>query len=336
MMKYVFLTACRNEEATLDEFVTEFSSMVASAGIAGRTVLYVVDDLSTDRTREILDRRAQEPNGTSLRTIRAPTNFGNQGAMFYGLGRIELDADDVLVTFDSDGEDDVREIQSILKLGAENPGKMVLIERGRRSESLKFKFFFAGYKTLFRLLTRQRVVPNNFMLIPGAFVPVIAHSPLAAVHLAYGILKLGAPSVIVTRDRRPRYGGRSSQNLFMLVSHGMVGLMVFYEVVIAKLFLLLFDFAAFATSLVGVAALLPESSVVAQRTLNGIAIAASVGAAGFLSLLLSAALALVLKLAAFTLSQAYGERQAALRPRVANASSEPHDARDERGGTASH
>jgi polyisoprenyl-phosphate glycosyltransferase len=237
----------------------------------------------------------------------------------------------VLITFDSDGEDDVREVPSILQIGAENPGKMVLIERGRRTESLRFKFFFTGYKILFRMLTRQLVVPNNFMLIPGEYVEVVRRSPLAAVHLAYGILKLGAPRVIVTRDRRARYGGRSSQNLFMLVSHGMVGLMVFYEIVIAKLFLLLFVFGAFAMSIVGLAVLLPGTSVGAQRTLIWIAIAASIGAVGFLSLLLSAALALVFKLAVFTLSQAHGERLAALTPRAADAWSERDDAPGGRG-----
>jgi polyisoprenyl-phosphate glycosyltransferase len=330
-MKYVFLTACRNEELTLDEFFTDFSVMVASAGIAGRTVLYVVDDLSTDRTREMLHRHGDATDGFSLRTIHAPTNFGNQGAMFYGLGRLDIDDDDVLITFDSDGEDDVREIPSILQIGANSAGSMVLIERGRRTESLRFKFFFAGYKLLFRMLTRQRVVPNNFMLLPGKYVQVVRQSPLAAVHLAYGILKLGAPRVIVTRDRRARYGGRSSQNLFMLVSHGMVGLMVFYEVVIAKLFLLLFAFGIFALSIVGLAVMLPATSVGAQRTLIWIAIASSINAVGFLSLLLSAALALVFKLAVFTLSQAHGERLAAQTPRTAGASQEQSVVPDEIG-----
>jgi len=325
-MKYVFLTACRNEELTLGEFIAEFAAMIASAGIAGRTVLYVVDDLSTDGTREVLDRHARKAEGFSLRTLLAPTNLGNQGAMFYGLGRIEVEPQDALVTFDSDGEDDVSQIPSILQLGASNPGKMVLIERGRRSESIRFKFLFGGYKMLFRLLTRQQVVPNNFMLIPGKCVPIIRRSPLAAVHLAYGVLKLNTPRVTVTRDRRPRYAGRSSQNVFMLVSHGLVGLMVFYEIVIAKLFMLLFGFGAFAMSITGLAVALPSWNVAAQRTLIWIAIAASIGAIGFSALLLAAALIVVFKLGIFTLSLTYAEPAIRPTPRPESESSAAGDA----------
>src|SRR5688572_29307648 len=101
---YVFLTACRNEEEILDAFLAEFTATVRSAGLADASVLYVVDDFSTDRSREILGRYRDSPGGVPLRLLEAPTNLGNQGAMFYGLSRIEIGPADVLVTFDSDGE----------------------------------------------------------------------------------------------------------------------------------------------------------------------------------------------------------------------------------------
>jgi hypothetical protein len=332
-MRYVFLTACRNEERILNEFLAEFDTMARAAGIADRTVLYVVDDMSTDSSVDVLDSYARREGAIQLRILACPTNFGNQGAMFYGLGRVEVESRDVLITFDCDGEDDVLGIPSVLDLGARNSGKVVLIERGRRTESLRFKVLFASYKTLFRMLTRQSVVPNNFMLIPGRFVPAIRRSPLAAVHLAYGVLRLNPPRIVTTRDRRPRYGGQSSQNVFMLVSHGLVGLMVFYETVIAKLFLLLFAFGAFASAIVGLALFIPLSNVAAQRTLIWIAIASSVGAAGFMGLLLSAAVVLLFKLTAYTLSEAYGERLEVARRRTEGSSAGPDVARGERSGT---
>jgi len=156
-MSYAFLTACRNEEAILDEFFAEFTEMVSAAGIAGQTKLYIVDDLSTDRSREILARHARDNSAVDVRTIDVPTNFGNQGAMFYGLGLVEVDSNDVLITFDCDGEDDVREIPSILDLGLQNPGKVVLIERGQRAESLTFKIFFASWRIAYSLLAVTRL-----------------------------------------------------------------------------------------------------------------------------------------------------------------------------------
>jgi glycosyltransferase involved in cell wall biosynthesis len=301
---YVFLTACRNEEKILPDFLAEFTAMVEKAGIAAQTRLYVVDDLSVDRSVEILEDFARAGRRIEVRVIRAPTNLGNQGAMFYGLRQIEVGPSDVLITFDCDGEDDVEQIPSIIEMGAQNAGKVVLIERGRRRESALFKVYFAVYKLLFRFFTRQSIIPNNFLLIPGGLVPAIQCSPLAAVHFAYAILKLRPPSVSTTRDRRSRYGGRTSQNVFMLVSHGLVGLMLFYEVVVAKIFTLLFAFGAFAAAVVGLAIFLPADWVAAQRTLIWSAIAAGVTTVGLFGLLLSAALALIFKLAAFTLAAA--------------------------------
>src|SRR5689334_18954056 len=93
---YVFLTACRNEEKILPEFLDEFTAMVQKAGIAGRTRLYVVDDLSVDRSVEILERAGHAGGPIDVRVIRAPTNLGNQGAMFFGLRHLEIGPDDVL------------------------------------------------------------------------------------------------------------------------------------------------------------------------------------------------------------------------------------------------
>jgi hypothetical protein len=301
---YVFLTACRNEEQTIHEFWTEFVAMAEKAGLLGQTALYVVDDFSTDGTAAILQELQQRASGIDLRIIRAPTNFGNQGAMFHGLRRLEIRPDDVLVTFDSDGEDDVGQIASIIELGARAPGKVVLIERGSRREPLLFKLFFASYKLLFRFFTRQTVVPNNFMLLPGGLVPVVQRSPLAAVHFAYAILRLRPTYVKTVRDRRTRYGGQSSQNLFMLVSHGLVGLMVFFEVVVAKIFMLLFLFGLFAAAVTTLALALPSDAGVVHRVLFTAALGTGVGTIGLFGLLLSAALALIFKLATFMLIEA--------------------------------
>jgi polyisoprenyl-phosphate glycosyltransferase len=186
-------------------------------GFRGQTTLTVVDDLSVDNTVELI--RSLSPNypDISIEIIQCPTNFGNQGAIFYGLQRLIFNADDILCTFDCDGEDDVRELPSIINMGAENPGKVVLIERNKRTEGLVFKICLGTYKVLFRFLTGNKIIPNNFMLIPAQFIPALQHFPLAAAHFAYSVLRLRLPFVSTGRDRRQRYGGNSSQNLLCLL-----------------------------------------------------------------------------------------------------------------------
>lgn len=292
-MKYVFLTAFRNESPILETFLREFVEMTRQAGIADRAILNLVDDFSTDDSRETIERFRASGSGCEVNVLSVPTNLGNQGAMFHGLAQIEVRPDDVLITLDCDGEDDVGQAHSIIELGAKNPGKMILIERGRRTDSRAFKISFFAYKLLFRLLTHQRVVPNNFMLIPGRYVPAIRRSPLVSAHLANGVLKLNLPRVVVSLDRRPRYGGRTTQNLFMLMTHGLVGIMIFYEVVVAKVLALVLALGVLQAAILVLGTASPPGD-------GGIllwgAAATSLVAIGFL---LCAALALIFKLIAF-------------------------------------
>ncbi len=316
----------------MGEFLQEFTSVVRKAGVAADTILYVVDDLSTDDSVRILEEYGAQPDSAALEVIRMPTNFGNQGALFYGLNRLNVDADDFVITLDCDGEDDVCQIPSIIKLGQENPEKLVLIERGRRQESSKFKVAFFCYKLLFRYLTRQNVIPNNFLLIPGRYVPFIQRNPLAAVHFAYAILKNRFPSVATERDRRSRYGGHSSQNLFMVASHGLVGLMVFYETVIAKLLLLLAALGLLSLVVVGVAVVVPND-LVAQRTLLWVSLVIAGMGAGFFSLMLASALALIFKMVVFSLSQVGVEQLATPTLPLSNGIAAPDIAPNERPGS---
>ena len=157
---------------------------------------------------------------------------------------------------------------------------------------------------MFRFFTRQTIVPNNFLLVPGALVPAIQSSPLTAVHFAYAILKLRpAPTFQQRREiGAARYGGKSSQNLFMLVSHGLVGLMLFYEVVVAKIFMLLSSLQAhFRHSSSSWRWGCRRIGSPPRRILICAAIAAGIVVVGLFGLLgSSAALALMFKLTTFT------------------------------------
>lgn len=294
-MKYLFLSAFRNESLVLQDFLHEFVEMTRQAGITDRAVLHLVDDFSTDDSRAVVERFRSTESACEINLISVPTNLGNQGAMFYGLSQVDCDAEDVLITLDCDGEDDVGEARSIIDLGRQHPEKVILIERGRRSDSTVFKVFFFLYRFLFRVLTDRRVVPNNFMLIPGRYVATIRRSPLVAVHLANGVLRLNLPSLVVSRDRRPRYGGKTTQNLFMLMTHGLVGIMMFYEVVVAKVLALVLVLAALQTAAVVLRVFSPAERTLLLLTGAG----ASVTAVAFL---ICATAALVCKLAVYRCS----------------------------------
>lgn len=259
-MHYYFLTAIRNESATLENFFNEFSRTLQELGIAKCSTLFIVDDYSTDESVQIIAKFKSITHEFDIKIIYAPTNLGNQGAMFWGLQHLELQKDDVLLTFDSDGEDDVSAFPAIIKLGALNPGKIVYIERAARTENLIFKTFFTFYKFAFRYFSGHKIVPNNYLLVPGKFIFAIQRSIFSSAHFAYGIMRLGLPFVSTSKDRRPRYSGNSSQNLFKLMSHGLVGLMVFFESALSKMFFLSFSSLAIVLLIITLKGFLQQKS----------------------------------------------------------------------------
>ena len=91
-MRHIFLTACRNESRIVDQFLEEFAATLQGIGILADSVLYVIDDLSVDGSPEQIER-ACPPLGIDVRVVRAPTNLGNQGAMFLGLQHLEVAPD---------------------------------------------------------------------------------------------------------------------------------------------------------------------------------------------------------------------------------------------------
>lgn len=235
----VLLTAVRNEAAIIGRFLDEIHQVFRTSGLLGRTRLVIVDDYSTDRTVQVIAERSAAMPDLAVEVIRLPSNRGNQSAMAYAVRRFapRLTAS-FLLTFDADGEDDLTRLPELVRMLDEDPTRMVFVYRDGRSTGWTIKAFYAVYRAVYRLLTGRRLIPCNVMAIPGSMVPALAASPLLPLHFSYPPLRLGLPHRSVPMARRPRYAGNSSQNLSLLIQHGLIGLTIFYEQVVARLILL--------------------------------------------------------------------------------------------------
>jgi hypothetical protein len=139
-------------------------------------------------------------------------------------------------------------------------------------------------------------------------------------------LKMKFPSITTRRDRRQRYGGKSSQNLFMVASHGLVGLMIFYETVVAKLLFLLGLFIVGTVALI-VAAIFLTPRPGTERVMLWLSGALAGIDLGFLGLMLAAALAFIFKLIVFNLARLGVEAPPARKRPVESAAAERDAAR---------
>src|SRR5438874_388005 len=87
-----------NERATIEKVV----SAVASAGLALQREIVIVDDFSSDGTREIL-QRLQPPPGATLKVVMHEHNQGKGAAIRTGLAHI---SGDIVLVQDADLEYD--------------------------------------------------------------------------------------------------------------------------------------------------------------------------------------------------------------------------------------
>ena len=233
------LTAVRNEAAVIDRFLEELSRVFTDGGLLSRMRLIIVDDGSTDQTIQHIARWSRAHPELSVEVMPLSSNQGNQSAMAHGVRRLAPRlAEAYLLTFDADGEDDLTRLPQLVRLLDEDPARMVFVYRDGRSEGWIIRVFYWAYRNAYRWLTGQRLIPCNVMAIPGHMIPAVAGSPLLSLHFSYPPLRLGLPHRAIPMARRPRYAGRSSQNLGLLIQHGLIGLTVFYEQVVARLILL--------------------------------------------------------------------------------------------------
>lgn len=96
-----------NEADNLPDVLSELRDVLDSLGLPWE--ILVVDDGSTDGTRDVLDRLGEELAG--LRQVRLGSNLGKSAALDSGLARAR---GEVVVLMDADGQDDPAELPTML------------------------------------------------------------------------------------------------------------------------------------------------------------------------------------------------------------------------------
>ena len=192
-----------------------------------------VDDGSV---HEPIDDRMIADAGLSGCVIKLRRNVGHQHAIAIGLNHVANTlSSGSIVVMDSDGEDAPSSISDLLA-GLSGPNvDIVVAQRRERSESLKFKVFYAFYKRLFRLLSGKALGFGNFMAIKGEAAPRLTAMPETWTHFAASAVASRLRIKRIEIDRSKRYAGESKMNFVGLALHGFRSLMVFSEAVLVRM-----------------------------------------------------------------------------------------------------
>jgi hypothetical protein len=198
----------------------------ATTGVADDLRFVVVDDSAgTDPDLHALHAF------DDVKVLTPPFNLGHQRAIVYGLRHIvgDVDDDDVVITMDSDGEDQPSDVPRLLEaLDAEHV-PLAVAQRTKRSEPLRFRVMYIVFRVMFRVLTGTTIRSGNFAAQRGDSLTATIQHPSFDLCYSSTLLALRRPTATVPCARGRRFAGSSRMNTYSLIAHGMRMLLPFSE-----------------------------------------------------------------------------------------------------------
>lgn len=163
-------------------------------------------------------------------------NVGHQRAICIGLAYVaeHMHPDQRVVVMDSDGEDVPATIPPLLDALHPETVDVVVAQRKSRVESLRFKAFYAVYKSFFKVMTGRPISFGNFMALKARAVKRLVVMQELSIHVAGAVLASKLRLRLLQLDRGPRFAGQSKMNFVGLALHGFKALMVFAEDVLVR------------------------------------------------------------------------------------------------------
>lgn len=224
-----------------------------------------VDDGSTDPGPGAIGAWAGLQRIARLEVLRLAVNLGHQRAIALGAVHVaSQDQVDAAVFMDADGEDKPSDVLRLLEAFLEDPRRIVLAGRAKRSEPIGFRFGYRLYRSLFRLLTGQDLPFGNFSLVPRKALAQLVCSADLWNHFAATVRRSRLAVRVIPTERGTRYAGQSNMNWVTLAIHGLSAMSVHSDRVATRLIL--------ASVCVTILAMLAILGVVAIRFLTALAI----------------------------------------------------------------
>ena len=205
---------------------TETTDACRAEGLHVELRYVVIDDSAgTDPDIHVLD------DFDDVEVLRPPFNLGHQRAIVYGLRHIvaELEDGDVVVTMDSDGEDQPCDVPRLLRALDADTIALALAQRTKRSEPLRFRVMYVVFRIMFRVLTGTTIRSGNFAAQRGDSLAVTIGHPSFDLCYSSTLLALRRPTATVPCARGHRFAGSSRMNTYSLIAHGVRMLLPFSE-----------------------------------------------------------------------------------------------------------
>ena len=225
------IVPCFNEEdcipSTTKRLLEIMNELISENVISDKSYIFYVDDGSTDKTWEIIDKYAQI-NPQRVRGVKFSRNFGNQKAILAGLTESRKYSPDCLITIDADLQQDetkIREFVQKYKGGAQ----IVCGIRNNRNTDGFFKKYsaLAFYKFMNILGVKIKMNHSDYRLIGSEAADALAQFKETNLFLRGMFQELGFTKEYVYFDVKPREIGSSKFTPFSLLTLALSGITSF-------------------------------------------------------------------------------------------------------------
>ena len=157
MCKYIFLLPLYNDWESFSLLLEKISKELSI--IKKEAEILIVNDFSDIKPPKF----KKYSNILKIKILNLRENLGSQKAISIGLAYLKnLDEEMIITVLDSDGEDDVKKIPTMIENAEKNHDKVVVSTRAKRQENFIFKLAYLAHKILTVLLTFKWISFGNF------------------------------------------------------------------------------------------------------------------------------------------------------------------------------
>lgn len=222
---------CFNEElcveATCQRLLEVLNSLCAKNKISNESYIYLVDDGSSDKTWELIEKLHQN-NPEKIKGLKFVRNYGNQKALIAGLEGVRELGCDCAISIDADLQQDENSIEKFVDEYINGYDVVLGIRNNRKTDSIfKKTTALMFYKLMNILGAKIPVNHSDYRLVSKKALDIMKIYPEKALFLRGFFYELGLKTTNVKFDVKPRMAGESKFNFISLMGLALNGITSF-------------------------------------------------------------------------------------------------------------
>ncbi|MBQ8887385.1 MAG: glycosyltransferase family 2 protein [Candidatus Gastranaerophilales bacterium] len=255
------IVPCLNEEANIpiatQRLIEILDELIKNSEISEESFLFYVDDGSTDKTWEEIEKSSSEYKNR-VKGLKFSRNFGNQKAILAGLLESLKHNTDCFITIDADLQQDETKIREFITK-YKNGAKIVCGIRTDRDTDGFFKKYsaLAFYKLMNMLGVNIKINHSDYRLVSREVVETLNTFPETNLFLRGIFNELGYKKDYVYFDVKPREIGKTKFTSFSLFALAISGITSF-SLVPLRLVTLIGFLMSFGSFILGVSAFIDK------------------------------------------------------------------------------